>query len=177
MPTDTRDQELVGLVARGDERAVTVLYDRYAGPLYGFGLRRLGDRSLAEQLVQEVMTRLWRAAGRFDPERASVRTWIFTMARSVVIDLHRQRKRPRAVAVVEEPTDELDQLLRAELVRAAIERLTVEHRTVLEVLYFEGLTQAEAAARLGVPVGTVKSRAYYALRAMRLACDELGVDR
>jgi RNA polymerase sigma-70 factor, ECF subfamily len=172
------DATLVARAATGDEDAVGALYDTYAGALYGFGLRRLGDPALAEELVQAVMTRLWRSARRYEPARGSVRTWVFTIARNAAIDLH--RRRPRATPTAEVPeqvdtVDELETLLRAEAVRAALDRLGPEHREVLDLAYFRGLTQAEIADRLGLPLGTVKSRTFYALKAFRLACDELGV--
>lgn len=171
---------LLSRAAQGDEDAVAALYRAYAGPIYGFGLRRFGDPTLAEELVQAVMTRLWRLAGRYDHNRGSVRTWVFTIARTTAIDLY--RRQPRAEPTDPLPTDpehadELDDLLRAEAVRAALERLTPDHREVIELAYFRGLTQAEIAQRLGLPLGTVKSRTYYALQAFRLACDELGVVR
>ncbi|MGH3665893.1 MAG: sigma-70 family RNA polymerase sigma factor, partial [Egibacteraceae bacterium] len=158
---------------------MTALYDVYAGPLYGFGLRRLPDAELAEELVQRVMTRLWRQAGRYDARRSSVRSYVFLIARATVADLYRRRPPQRAVTPVPADlavADELEGLLRAEAVRAALERLSPEHRQVLDLGYFAGFTQAEIAARLGLPLGTVKSRTFYALKALRLACDELGVD-
>jgi RNA polymerase sigma-70 factor, ECF subfamily len=171
---------LLRRAARGDEDAVAALYEAYAGSLYGFGLRRLGDPTLAEELVQTVMTRLWRAAARYDARRGSVRTWVFAIARNAATDLHRRQPRaePRA-ALPEQPdtVDELDRLLRAEAVRAALDRLSGAHREVLELAYFRGCSQAEIAMRLGLPLGTVKSRTFYALKAFRLACDELEVDR
>ena len=109
-----------------------------------------------------------------------MRTWVFTIARTTAIDLSRRRSRAAPAAPVpDEPdmVDELDHLLRAEAVRAALDRLTTEHREVLDLAYFRGLTQAEIATRLGLPLGTVKSRTYYALKAFHLACDELGVDQ
>ncbi len=174
----TAQVDLIRRVAVGDEGAIAALYDMYAGPLYGYGLRRLGDTQLAEQLVQDVLTRLWRDAARYDARRGSVRTWVFAIARAVVVDLH--RRRPRAIPTDEMPDldaddAELDELLDAEIVRAALDRLSHEHREVLELGYYAGLPQSAVAARLGLPVGTVKSRTYYALRAFRLACDELGV--
>jgi RNA polymerase sigma-70 factor, ECF subfamily len=176
----TTDAALLARAADGDEDAVATLYDTYARPLYGYGLRRLGDPLLAEELVQAVMTRLWQKAARYDSDRGSVRTWVFMIARTTAIDLHRRHSRAApATSVPDEAdmADDLDQLLRAEAVRAALDRLTSEHREVLDLAYYRGLTQAEIARRLGLPVGTVKSRTYYALKAFRLACDELGVDR
>jgi RNA polymerase sigma-70 factor (ECF subfamily) len=170
---------LLARAGRGEERAVAALYDAYAGPIFGFGLRRLGNAALAEELVQLVMTRLWRTADRYDPARGSVRTWVFTMARSTAIDLHRRQPRSEPTATVPEhadTVDELDALLRAEAVRAAMDRLSDEHREVLDLAYFRGYSQAEIAHRRGLPIGTVKSRTFYALKAFRLACDELEVE-
>ena len=190
--TDEAEVELLRRAARGDDAALAELYDAYAGVLYGFGVRRLGHGQLAEELVQSVMTRLWRRAGTYDPRRGSVRTWVFVIARSVAVDLHRRRARDVAVGSLGPDrvdagrvdagrvdawatSDDLDALLRAEAVRAALDRLGRDHREVLELAYFRSLTQQEIAGRLGVPLGTVKSRTYYALRALRLACEELGV--
>lgn len=179
--SDRRDRSEAALVARaaeGDEDAVSLLYGVYAGPLYGFGLRRLGDPALAEELVQAVMTRLWRHGRRYEPTRGSVRTWVFTIARTTVIDLH--RRRPAATPVEDLPeqidaVDELEGLIRAEAVRAALDRISSEHREVLDLAYYRGLPQSEIADQLGIPLGTVKSRTFYALKAFRLACDELEV--
>jgi RNA polymerase sigma-70 factor, ECF subfamily len=172
------DADVVARAAAGDEDAVATLYDAYARPVYGFGLRRLGDPQLAEELVQNVMTRLWQRARTYDPARGSVRTWVFMIARTAVIDLHRRSIQAAAPAPLpEQPdlVDDLEHLLRAEAVRAALDRLSAEHREVLALAYFDGLTQAEIAERLSLPLGTVKSRTYYALKAFQLACDELGV--
>lgn len=170
-----------GLLARaaaGREEAVAELFDTFGGALYGYGLRRLGSPDLAEELVQRVMTRLWRTGSRYDPTRSSVRSWVFTIARSVAVDLWRAQPGPASAADAAwrgHPPDELEALLHAEAVRLALGRLSAEHREVLELAYFRGLPQREIASRLHVPLGTVKSRTYYALKALRLACDELGV--
>jgi RNA polymerase sigma-70 factor, ECF subfamily len=180
VPAAETDAELLARAANGEEDAVAALYDSYAGALYGFGLRRLGDHGLAEELVQAVMTRLWRIGHRYDPARGSVRTWVFTIARTTAVDLHRRQPAASPPAYAPEALeafDELEHLLRAEAVRAALDRLTTEHREVLDLAYFRGMTQAEIAERLGLPLGTVKSRTYYALKAFKLACDELGVDQ
>lgn len=169
---------LLTRVAGGDETALAALYDRYAGVLYGFALRRLGDHERAEELVQRVMTRVWRFAERYDPDRGQVSTWVFAIARTTVVDLQRDAFRRRRIAETAPPDvgdDELERLLLSEAVRVAFDRLSQEHREVLHLAYFQGLTQSEAAARLALPLGTVKSRTYYALRALRLACEELGV--
>lgn len=177
-----REEDLLAAIARGDTDALAGLYDLYAGPLYVWALRRLSEETLAEDLVQRVMLKVWRMAGRFDRGRGSARTWIYMMARTAVVDLVRER--PRATPTADLPdreddrvVDELDALLGAEVVRAALDRLHTDHRRVVELAYFDQLTQTEIATRLGVPLGTVKSRSYYALRALRLALQELGVER
>lgn len=169
---------LLARAAAGDERAVDQLYDLYGPAIYGFGLRRLNDDELAQELVQRVMTRLWQLADRYDSSRGSVRTWVFMIARSSLVDLLRRHR--RAAPVVElrdhvDDVDELEALVRAEAVRVALDRLSPEHRQVLDLAYFGGLSQTEVAARLGLPLGTVKSRTYYGLKALRLACEELEV--
>ena len=183
-PSVQAEAALLTRAAGGDEAAVAALYDAYARPLWAFGLRRLGDPELAGELVQRVMTRLWQSGSRYDPARASVRSYVFATARTTVVDLHRQRARqpqPRAdaegVASAVAAVDELDLLLQAEAVRAALDRLSRDHRDMLDLAYFCGLTQVEIAARMRLPLGTVKSRTYCALKAFRLACDELGVDQ
>lgn len=175
--TETSAAQWLARAGDGDEEAMAALFDAFAGPLYGYGLNRLGDRGLAEELVQAVLLRLWRQAHRYDPERGSVRTWVFTIARSTAVDLHRRRPRPtEPLPELTDRADELDRLLRAEAVRAALDRLSDEHREVLELAYTRGLRQREIAERLALPLGTVKSRTYYALKAFRLACEELEVD-
>ncbi len=170
--------ELILLIRGGDEESLGALYDRFGPPLFAFSLRRLGDPELAEQLVQDVMTRIWRSADRYDPDRGAVETWIFTMARSMVIDLARRQHRSQPLSAdPADPGDDLEDLVRAEEVRIALERLTPEHREILHLAYFLALSQSQIADRTGLPLGTVKSRVYYALRAFRLACDELGVEQ
>ncbi len=168
------------------------LYDAHAGVLLGY-VRRLvgGDTGRAEDVVQETLLRAWRHPEALDPERtggASVRAWLLTVARNLVIDGERARRvRPREVAPVEPDTlpprhpavgavDELlDRVLLAHGMAEALATLTTDHRAVLEHLYFRDRSVAETAARLGIPEGTVKSRAYYALRALRVACEERGI--
>jgi RNA polymerase sigma-70 factor, ECF subfamily len=174
---DTRQEAEARLVARlaeGDrEDAVAGLYDAYGRSLYRLGLLLLGDSGLAEDLVQETFVRLWRSAGRYDPERGSVRTFVFTLARRAAADLWRRRGGTLSAAL-EEPeqadaagSDAFEHLLVRLDVREALEALSPAHREVLELQYERDLTQRQVAERLGVPLGTVKSRTLYALRALR----------
>jgi RNA polymerase sigma-70 factor (ECF subfamily) len=139
-----------------------------------------GDRQWAEDVVQETLLRAWRNADKLDFSRASLRPWLFTVARRIVIDGRRSRSaRPREVdaALLEllPAADEIDRSLSALMITEALDSLTPAHREVLTELYFRGRTVSGAAQALGVPPGTVKSRVYYALRAIRLALEERGV--
>ncbi len=178
----TAEAALLAAAARGDQRAATALYDAYADALYGYGLTRLRNPELAEELVQRVMEKLWRRAETYDTARGPVRAFVFAIARTSVVDIQRRTGRdPRPVGDIPEmaePVDDAaDRVLLAASMRTALERLSADHRRVLELAYTRGLTQRQVAGILELPLGTVKSRTYYALRALRLACEELGVTR
>ena len=164
---------------------VRAVYAAYGSELYGFAARSLGDRGLAEEAVQETFVRAWQAAERFDDRLGSLRTWLFAILRNVVIDLSRARAvRPRLAAVDggarhETDTtgfggDEIDAVLVAWQVEEALRRVSPEHRHVLLEVHYRSRPYAEVAVELGVPAGTVKSRVFYGLKAMRLALEELG---
>jgi RNA polymerase sigma-70 factor (ECF subfamily) len=158
------------------------LYRTYGPELYGFAVNALGDRQLAEEVVQDVFTRVWRHADSFDPSRASFRTWIYGIARNAIIDLKRRSSVRPSIATSPDVLDEApgqDPLERALLswqVSAAMQRLTPEHRQVIRLAHFQGLRLREIAELTGLPLGTVKSRVSYALRGMRLALEEMGVE-
>ncbi len=166
------DQVLVRRVASGDERALSALYDRYAGLIYGSGVRYLGDRGLAEDLVQDVFTSVWRNAAAFDPARASFATWVYRITRNRATDLVRRRK-ARVRTVEGDPLlepgeeDSSAELAHSFDLASALARLSPVHREVLILAYFEGLSQSEISRRTGIPLGTVKSRTTAALRALR----------
>jgi len=167
---------------RGDETgdAMRTLYRIYGGELYGFTLNALGDRGAAEELVQEVFLRAWRHAGRYDPARAAVRTWLYQIARNAIIDSRRRASvRPglthHAYAGETEGGATLEQAMLGWQVAAALERLTPEHRQMIRMAQFRGLTMREIAETTGLPLGTVKSRTWYALRSLRLVLEEMGV--
>jgi RNA polymerase sigma-70 factor (ECF subfamily) len=160
------------------EREVREAYFAHAGELYGFARRSLGDAGLAEEAVQETFLRAWRAGERFDPELGSLRTWLFAILRNVVIDLSRARANRPAVAEggIEPSVEPLEEALLAWQVEEAMRRIGDQHRRVLVETYYRGRPYAEVAAELGVPEGTVKSRVYYGLRALRVALEELGYE-
>ena len=168
-----------------DAEWVSAAYAAHGPELYRFALRSLGDRGLAEEAVQSTYLRAWRNADRFDEELGSLRTWLFAIIRNVVIDVARARSiRPGPVPyahdgiVVEvEAGDDIDQMLVSWQVEEALRRLSNDHRVVLVETYYRGRPYEAVAAELGIPVGTVKSRVYYALRQLRLALEELGWTR
>jgi RNA polymerase sigma-70 factor (ECF subfamily) len=159
---------------------VRAVYAAHGAELYRFALRSLGDRGLAEEAVQETFVRAWQAADRFDDALGSLRTWLFAIVRNVVIDLSRARAVRPALAPgtsIDEAgalVDEVEQVLTAWQVEEALRKLSFEHRHALVEVHYNARTYQDVAQDLGVPVGTVKSRVYYALKAMRLALEELG---
>jgi RNA polymerase sigma-70 factor, ECF subfamily len=163
------------------ERELRALYDAHALALLGYAMHLCdGDRARAEDLVQETLVRAWQHLDRLDPSAGPVRPWLFTVAQHLAIDAHRARRaRPREVG--EAALDSVPDLGRIEstldriVVTDALQSLSHEHRTVIIETYYRGRTVAEAADVLGVPPGTVKSRCYYALRALKLALAERGV--
>jgi RNA polymerase sigma-70 factor (ECF subfamily) len=157
------------------------LHDEHGPALWAYCLRLTGhDQARAEDVVQETLVRAWRNHDRLDEAQGSVRAWLFTVARNIVIDEWRSRQARSELSVAEVPEeagpdDATDQLLTSWIVAEAMRTLSGEHRAVLLECYFRGASVAEAARRLQIPEGTVKSRTHYALRALRLALQELGV--
>ncbi|MFF3465227.1 sigma-70 family RNA polymerase sigma factor [Streptomyces sp. NPDC001984] len=175
-----------GTLSTTDEELLRALYAEHAGPLFHYVLRLTsGDHQWAEDVVQETLLRAWQHPDAFDPARGPARAWLYTVARHLVIDAHRARQaRPaeiggEALEQAAEQTlgeDQIEQALRNWAVTDAIRTLSPDHRAVLLETYYRGRTMAEAASVLGIPLGTVKSRTYYALHALRLALQERGIE-
>ncbi len=154
-------------------------WDTHAGELYGYAVRALGDSAAADEVVQETFLRAWRAADRYDPSRP-LRPWLFTILRNLVIDEARARKvrpvpLPGSDADLSEDGDALlDRALDGWLVDEALRRIRPEHAVVLLETYVKGRNYAAVSADLGIPEGTARSRAFYGLRALRVALEEMG---
>jgi RNA polymerase sigma-70 factor, ECF subfamily len=161
--TEVTDGELIKRVGSGDRNAFDVLYRRYARPVFGLALRRLGDRGRAEDAVQETFASVWRAAGSYRPERGPGAPWLYAVARNAIVDGARTRVDPVAEAE-DEPSGEAGPPERAEQswtswrVHRAMEELPDTERVVLELAYWRGLSQSEIARELRIPLGTVKTR-------------------
>jgi RNA polymerase sigma-70 factor, ECF subfamily len=164
-----------------DDRLVADLYRQYWSPLMAFVLRlTAGDRQQAEDIVQETMLRAWRHGDRLDLATTSLMPWLTTVARRIVIDEQR-KKGARPPETGEDKldkapvTDLSDDVLRSVIVAEAMRTLSPSHRQALNETILSDRTVNEAAVVLGIPVGTVKSRVYYALRALRLVLAQQGV--
>jgi RNA polymerase sigma-70 factor (ECF subfamily) len=167
--------------AAAREESLRALFDEHARALLAYAVRLTdGDRARAEDIVQETLLRAWRNLDRLDEDSRPVRPWLFTVAHHLAVDAHRARRaRPPevgdAVLASVPGLDQVDGALDRIVVTDALQSLSADHRAVIVETYYRGRTVAEAAAVLGVPPGTVKSRCYYALRALKLALAERGV--
>jgi len=168
------DEALPALVARGDESALAELYDRFGRVAYGLALRIVRDQTLAEDAVQDAFLAAWRTAVSFDPGRGKASTWLLTLVHRRAVDVVRREERRRTEALDAEPlaggesTDETAEVREERRrVQAALAQLPPDQRQALELAYYGGLSQSELAERLGVPLGTVKSRMFAALARLR----------
>lgn len=155
------------------------LHDEHAPALWRFCLRLVdNDPGHAEDVVQETLLRAWRHRDVLESRPPAMRAWLFTVARNIVIDEWRSARSRRETPVADVPddgSDDTDQILLSWVVADAFTRLSQDHRQVLLECYYRGRSVAETARLLGVPEGTVKSRTHYALRALKLALEEMGV--
>jgi len=177
---EASDERIMEGVRRGDGRAVAALYDRYSALIFSLGLRMLGDREGAEELVQEVFLRAWRQAGTYQSSLGRLSTWLLGIARNLAVDeLRRRGARPQrsdgdsdeqlaqfSTPTTEDPAEQAIVTAQRQEVLQALAALPVAQRQVMELAYYGGLTQSEIATQLGDPLGTVKTR-------MRLATQKL----
>jgi len=182
------EEGLIRRVADGDERALGTLYDRYAEKLYGLALSVVKSEADADEVLEDAFLQVWRTAGSFDPDRGTVSSWLSVIVRSRAMDRVRARKRRRkalersaeadteglAAPRSDDPPSPDERSERAEL-RERLDRLLAaipeEQRRVIELAYFDGLTQREIADVTGIPLGTVKSRVRAGMRKLREMSD------
>jgi RNA polymerase sigma-70 factor, ECF subfamily len=175
------DEQLMDQLAGQEEvgAALSALYDRYSRTVFGVGMKLLGDRSSAEELVQEVFLKVWRSSHTFDSSRGSFSTWLYRVTRNLASDSY--RKRTRRVDLVPDkdpfisatrdsspgPQEIVDDSWLSWRMSRALEGLGAAHREVIELAYFQGLSQREISRRTGVPLGTVKTRTSSAMKRLR----------
>lgn len=176
------DEELMSRVAAGEQEALSELYDRYAGTVVGVANRIVGDRGVAEEVMQEVFWRVWKNASSFDRSRAKFTTWLFSITRRYAIDVYRKQKvRPHALAgqdaveLLQTVASDANVAAAATLqiqrrrVHDVLTQLPPDQRQVVEMAYFEGKTRREIAEQTEIPLGTVHTRARLALNRLRRA--------
>lgn len=174
---ETLDETLIERLAAGsDPQALSELYDRYQGQMYGLAIRITRDQALAQDAVQEAFVGAWRNASRYAADRASVRTWLLSITHNRSIDILRRRRpttelpdgdSPEPALAVPDVWPEVSRTLDRDTVRGVMAGLPAPQREAIELAYFEGLTQVEIAERTGAPLGTVKSRVRLGLQQMR----------
>jgi RNA polymerase sigma-70 factor, ECF subfamily len=165
--------------SRADEQALNDAFVAYRSELIGLARRALGSTHLAEEAVQETFVRAWRSRDRFDASLGSLRTWLYSIERNLLVDMARSRQRQeirdaRLEEQFEPVSDHVEQAMASWQVEEAVRQLSEQHRTVIIEIYFRGATSKEMADRLAVPEGTVRSRLFYALKALRLSLQEMG---
>jgi RNA polymerase sigma-70 factor (ECF subfamily) len=173
-----RDDELLALVARGDEAALGAVYDRYGGLVYTIALRVTGDRQTAEEVTQDVFQGVWQTAGSYQAGRGACAAWLVGITRHRAIDAmrsKRERARTREQTIEQgglaetagAPDPQMSDLDVREAVRSALDTLPGPQRQAIELAYYGGLTRVEIAERLGEPLGTVKTRLRLGLLKLR----------
>ncbi|MDG2614959.1 sigma-70 family RNA polymerase sigma factor [Thermoleptolyngbya sichuanensis XZ-Cy5] len=185
-PSTSEEAHLLARIAQQDQSALSLLYDRYARVLYSLAFRILGSVEEAEETVLDVFSQVWKLAGRYDPQRGRVDAWLFMLTRSRSLDRLRSLQRvSKAVessteaaktvpqAQISDPTEDVLINERRDRLLAAMQRLPVEQREVLELAYYEGLTHVEIATKTGKSLGTVKTRIRLGLNKLRQALDAL----
>lgn len=185
--SDAPDQELVTQIRSGDEEAFRGLFRRYAPSAMALARRVVRQPSLAEEIVQEAFLALWRNPTGYDQQRGSVRSWLLGTVHHRAVDAVRreesQRRRAQDAVSADVPEPDFSETVAAELdapverraVRTALDELPPEQRQVIELMYFEGLSQSRVAERLSLPLGTVKSRTLLGMRRLRAAL--VGMER
>jgi RNA polymerase sigma-70 factor, ECF subfamily len=166
--TNASDGELIERIGTGDRSAFELLYQRYARPIFALALSRLGDRGRAEDAVQEAFASVWRSAGTYQPERGAGAHWLYAVARNAIVYRGRARRENPAepsdgISEDPGPAEQAESDWAAWRVHRAIEELAERERAVIELAYWGGLSQSEIANRLGIPLGTVKTRTRSAL--------------
>ena len=181
---DPSDKELIARIARQDQRAIEALFARYQVRVFRFIIRRVRSEAVAEELTNEVFLEVWRNAARFEG-RSSLSSWMLGIAHNKAISSLRKRTEDEldedAVGAIADDADTPDvvsqKLDKGQLIRICMERLSDDHREVLDLVYYQELSISEIAEAIGVPENTVKTRVFYARKKLSEFLKEAGVDR
>lgn len=176
---DDAARVLLERVLTGDKQALTELYDMFERLVYSFAYRTTGNADSAEEIVQDVFMKIWRTTTRYDSQQGKITTWILSITRNAAIDYHRRTKRHQSglsgdedeIVNLSDPASGPEALAEIaqdrQMIREAMASLPIEQREIIELMYFHGDTQQAIALHLGVPPGTVKSRARLAISKLR----------
>lgn len=183
---DYQDSDLVNRLALGDTRSLEVISERHARPAFALAYRILGDSGWAEELVQDVLLRLWRKPELYDPARGDLRRWLLTVTHHAAIDALRSRRGtarnleagPMALDGLaynsDDPFESAWTAARIREVKNALDQLPIEQKKVIELAYYEGLSQTEIAARTNQALGTVKTRMRLGLNKLKVFLQQTG---
>jgi len=165
----------------GSLESLRLLYDLHAAEIERFCRRALNDRAAAEEAMQDTFLKAWRNLHRFDPAKGSQRAWLFSIARNTTTDMLRARRVRPGLSSSGEASDSaapegIDDVIAGWMVEEALRRIRPDHRVAIVETYVRGRSYAEVAEELGVPEGTLRSRSFYGLKALRLALEEMGWD-
>jgi RNA polymerase sigma-70 factor, ECF subfamily len=176
------DEELAAQIVRGESPALETLYDRYAPVVLGISLKIVGDRAVAEDVLQETFWRVWTRAASYQPQRGTLSAWLFTIARNLALDAYRRSSvRPLPLAGVDNHDSLIEQapdpntdiagqsilLLQQKQIRDVVATLPLVQRQVIEMAYFYGMTRQQIAEVTGEALGTIHTRARLALQKLR----------
>jgi RNA polymerase sigma-70 factor (ECF subfamily) len=177
------DAQLLALLVRGENRALSEIYARYAGLVFSIALKTLNDQASAEEIVQQVFTEVWRHARHYQLERGKFSAWVSTITRHQCIDeLRRRHVRPMIdpgdwesldqLAINDDPAQHVQDIFEQARIRAALQRIPTQERTVIELAFWGGMTQREIALHCHSPLGTVKTRLRLGMRRLKLLLQE-----
>jgi RNA polymerase sigma factor (sigma-70 family) len=173
------DQELMKSIADRNEEALKKLYDRYERPIYAFAYRMVKDARMAEEIVQELLMRIWNTAERYDGVQGKLTSWMFTLTRNITIDMLRKKRSrtPHHTAEAEQLKWVADERMNTEVdvenhwageqVKVALKDLNQDQKQIVELIYYQGYTHQEVSDRHSIPLGTIKSRGRLALKQLQ----------
>lgn len=168
--TQISDENIIRLLKQNNKEGLSLLYDKYAPVLYGVIHRILQNTEASEEVLQDTILKIWNNAEKYDAARGNLLTWIINIARNAAIDRARLKSFNRKSEQIEEISNKLEEAaINPDIIglKELVKKLNADHQTILELIYFKGYTQSEAAEALEIPIGTVKSRLYAAIGKLR----------